>query len=135
MDALVCELRAGLESGFTALQQRHGEWASEQRLVGCSSHIDYLPILPAGVASEAYSKHYEQFQAVFDPSSYGQYLGGTQSEPPGWFGVHHEIGRLLGEQRLDVVWEHRRPFVVVDGQRVPIVNLHIHSKKTAEFMP
>jgi hypothetical protein len=63
---------------------------------------------------------------VFDPSSYGQYLFGTHNGyQAGWHGDHHWIGKMIGENKLNVY--------IDDIPRVnnsKIVNLHIHSKKT-----
>jgi hypothetical protein len=71
---------------------------------------------------------------VFDPSSYGQYLGGTNNEhPPGWYGNHHVVGREIGEGILTPIVVNHKPYVEKNGERYPLVNLHVHSKNTEKF--
>ena len=67
---------------------------------------------------------------VFDPSSYGQYFGGTNKHPPGWFGKHHLIGKEIGNKNLKPIMKENKPYV----NEVPIINLHIHSKNTHKFI-
>lgn len=72
---------------------------------------------------------------VFDPSSYGQYFGGThQGHGPGWYGNHHNIGRNIGEGVIKPIMINRKPYVEYEGNSYPIVNLHIHSKNTSQFL-
>jgi hypothetical protein len=72
---------------------------------------------------------------VFDPSSYGQFFGGTNNgHPPGWYGDHHVVGKKIGEGVLKPVMVDKKPYVEYDGKRYPIINLHIHSKKTKPFV-
>jgi len=72
---------------------------------------------------------------VFDPSSYGQFFGGTHNgEPPGWYGNHHVIGRQIGQGTLKPVMIDNKPYVECDGKQYPIMNLHIHSKNTSIFL-
>lgn len=91
--------------------------------------MKFLPILPFG----DYSENYDEFNSVFDPASYGQYVGGTMNGVPGAKPQDHYIGRLL-EQHPDytVVWKQEKqgrvPYFKYDGQEVKINNLHIHSK-------
>ena len=67
---------------------------------------------------------------VFDPSSYGQYFGGTNKHPPGWFGDHHLVGKEIGAGKLKPEIKESKPYV----NGVPIINLHIHSKNTHKFI-
>jgi hypothetical protein len=91
--------------------------------------MKFLPILPFG----DYSENYDEFNSLFDPASYGQYVGGTMNGVPGAKPQDHYIGRLL-EQHPDytVVWKQEKqgrvPYFKYDGQEVKINNLHIHSK-------
>lgn len=74
-------------------------------------------------------------QIVFDPSSYGQYFGGTHNgDLPGWYGNHHVVGREIGNGKLNPLIIDHKPYVEKEGKRYPIVNLHIHSKNTKEFL-
>lgn len=68
----------------------------------------------------------ENLEYIFDPSSYGQYLFGTHNgHAAGWYGNHHYIGKLIGENKLSVKMDNK-PL----ANNSKIVNLHIHSKKT-----
>lgn len=94
---------------------------NEMTILGALWHDKYkLPIIPED--SEQY---------VFDPGSYGQYLGGTNNEHgPGWTGNHHYIGRYLQSKDRPVVrMENGKPMV----EDTPIFNLHIHSKNLKDF--
>jgi len=74
-------------------------------------------------------------QIVFDPSSYGQYFGGTHNgDLPGWYGNHHVVGREIGNGKLNPLIIDHKPYVEKEGKIYPIVNLHIHSKNTKEFL-
>jgi hypothetical protein len=88
------------------------------------------------------SNHLEAFGALFDPSSFGQFAGGTpQGHPPGSAFPHHWLGRDLASGRFALVWEkdaqgRRIPFVSdrADGRRWRLNNLHIHSKRIGDFV-
>lgn len=72
---------------------------------------------------------------VFDPSSYGQFFGGThQGHPPGFAHHSHDIGRAIQSGELVPVMIDKKPYVNYDGKEYPIVNLHIHSKVTEPFL-
>lgn len=72
---------------------------------------------------------------VFDPSSYGQFFGGTHNgNPTGWYDNHHIIGKQIGQGILKPVMIDKKPYVDYKGKRYPIMNLHIHSKKTFIFL-
>ena len=96
--------------------------------------LDYFPILPT-------CRHFELFNACFDPASYGQYLGGTNNfgNEKGWAGNHHIVGRqiLSGaiEPRFDMT--DRVPFGIytTDDNTVlfDLNTLHVHSKNLKEF--
>jgi len=84
-----------------------------------------LPCLPYG----AFSQNFETLQCVFDPTSYGQYLGGTnQQHPPGYMENYHFIGHELLQKNIEVIFD-KRPFVVYNNKKIPIFNLHVHNKK------
>lgn len=74
-------------------------------------------------------------EVVFDPSSYGQYFGGThQGHGPGWYGDHHNIGKEIGDGSIFPIMIDKKPFVKYKDRLYPIVNLHIHSKNTSQFL-
>jgi hypothetical protein len=74
-------------------------------------------------------------EIVFDPSSYGQYFGGThQGHGPGWYGNHHDIGRQIGEGKIKPLMIDKKPHIKYNEKTYPIANLHIHSKNTKQFL-
>jgi hypothetical protein len=75
---------------------------------------------------------------VFDPASYGQYLDGTPGQPGvSYAGDHHEPGRELMRGSCELIWDARarRPFLRSrDAETLwPLANLHVHSKRLAEW--
>lgn len=91
--------------------------------------MDYLPILPEGVGSDNFNK----LNVLFDGASYGQYLGGTNNgHSKGWTGRHHYIGAAIEDKKIDVIVDNV-PYVVYNNMRIPIMNLHVHSKRLDLF--
>ena len=86
--------------------------------------ITHLPTTPSGVGSD----NFDVFNMCFDPSSYGQYLGGHPPE------TVHYIGRQIIDKRLQVSIIDKQPIVTHDNKTVDICNLHIHNKKLKEFI-
>jgi hypothetical protein len=91
--------------------------------------LKFLPILPFG----DFAENYNMFNSIFDPASWGQYVGGTLDGVPGAKPDDHYIGLLLREHlEYTVIWKQeekgRVPYFKFDGQEVRINNLHIHSK-------
>lgn len=119
-----------------SLYQKYDGFPNEMRLLSKSQLCEFIPILPTSVThDERYSKNFDSLGMVFDPSSYGQYIGGTYSEKkPGWFGTHQEIGKHISKNRIQVFYEKNNPFIVVDKEKIKIANLHIHSKQTEIFL-
>ena len=93
-----------------------------------SGLIELLPILRG-------DPHYDRFNSVFDPASYGQYLGGIQNAPGvAWAGDHHFIGKKINKGEILPVFEDGKPYATEGPDKYPINNLHIHSKQLKEFM-
>jgi len=92
--------------------------------------IDYLPILPFGKGSD----NFDKLQVLFDGASYGQYIGGTNNgDGKGWTGRHHYTGCAIQDNIIKVIYD-RVPYVMFNGKQIPILNLHIHSKKLKEYL-
>jgi len=98
-----------------------------------------LPTMPFGEFSENYSI----FNSIFDPASYGQFVGGTRSEGPGAKPQDHYIGRWLkANPNHYVIWEKDKdrkvPYLKYNDNEVKIEvkinNLHIHSKNLDKYM-
>lgn len=118
------------------LSMKYDGFPNEMRLLSESKLCEYIPILPDTISdSPRYNTNYNLFNSVFDPSSYGQFLGGTFSgNQPGWFGTHQEIGRNISENKIKVIMENKNPYLIFQDQKIKINNLHIHSKKTELFI-
>lgn len=65
----------------------------------------------------------------FDGASAGQYLFGTQADPPGWTGEHHHIGRMIRAKEISVTFEDHQPWITAGSVKHKLHNLHIHSKR------
>lgn len=96
--------------------------------------VRYLPIMPEGIGSE----NFKMFNSIFDGASAGQFVGGTQSDPPGWCGLHHYLGRDLLKHKYSFEWRKennlRIPHMKMGKKSYRMNNLHIHCKKLKEFM-
>jgi hypothetical protein len=102
--------------------------------------IDYpdqlrtLPTMPTG----EFSENYPVFNSLFDPASYGQFVGGTRSEGPGAKPQDHYIGRwLTANPDHNVIWKieegRKIPYLKYDNE-IKINNLHIHSKNLHKYI-
>lgn len=77
----------------------------------------------------------DEAKFLFDPSSYGQYFGGTHAgHPPGFTQKSHSIGEQIINENITPMMIENKPYVLKDEKKYPLVNLHIHSKKTKLFL-
>lgn len=128
-------IKQEFNKGSNYLHYSYNGCPNEMQLISRSNLYDTLPVLPPSISSERYSKYFDEFDSVFDPSSYGQYLGGTFNEKtPGWFGRHHEIGKNIAENKIKVIMENKNPYLIYQDKKIKINNLHIHSKQTGKFL-
>jgi len=92
-----------------------------------------LPILPIG----EFSYNFSNFKSLFDPSSYGQHIGGTPEKPEGgWVAAqngHRAIDPLLTARTIDIIFEDKLPYVMLTGKQIKLNNLHIHSKQLSKY--
>lgn len=99
-------------------------------------YLSHLPILPFG----EHASNYNTFNSIFDPASWGQFVGGTRSEGPGAKPKDHYIGQLLIDNPgYTVVWKkddknRKIPYFKYDSNEVKINNLHVHSKNLSKYM-
>ena len=97
--------------------------------------MGFLPILPHGPHSDRLA----EFGAVFDPASYGQFVGGVMGVgTPGFVDKEHYIGREFSAHRdYCVVWRQASvgqvPYLRHGDKTTRINNLHVHSKHLADF--
>lgn len=135
IDDLLKFIENELNLSSNILSNKYGGYPSEMRLISAFNNIKTLPILPEGLSESRYTNNYCKFKSVFDPSSYGQYIGGTySSKKPGWFGVHQEIGKFIANNDIEVIFEDRNPYLIIKEQKIKINNLHIHSKQTDKYL-
>ena len=81
------------------------------------------------------SSNFSKFQMCFDPSSWGQYLGGThQGHPTGYFEVHHLIGRYIKDKIYNIIFDNGKPYILSSNNQYNLFNLHIHSKQLNLFV-
>jgi hypothetical protein len=108
--------------------------------------IKYYPVLPF---DEKYSNNIEYFNSIFDPATWGQFIGGRNKpimgghENPGKKSVSldHRIGKELLNDTVKIVWEYdskyrKCPFVVDinTNTKWKLNNLHIHSKELSKYV-
>lgn len=132
-------LLALVELGPQQLLERHGgPMANEMRMLRILRDAGASTALPTTVTAAAA----EGCPVVFDPASYGQHVDGIPDAPGvPYAGDHHEVGREILAGRTTVEWDAQRrvPVAVCDGTRLPLANLHVHSKRlerlTTEWQP
>lgn len=107
------------ESQLTSYMRDHISEMSMLNLAMSENLVQPFPIIPTQGQS-----------LVFDPGSYGQFLGGTNNgHKSGFTDPEHFIGKLIAENELQVRFENM-PYV----NDTKIFNLHIHSKNLQRFV-
>jgi hypothetical protein len=111
--------------GEKNLEKIIGSMPHEMRLLNYvdqeEHNINLLPILPS-------DKNFNNFKYCFDPSSYGQYLGGRKPE------YDKYIGKQIIENNIKIFIENKIPYVFMNNKKYKIFNLHIHNKKMKDFL-
>jgi len=102
-------------------------------------HVSEMSLLYIAHDHEVFStfptqpKYIEKDDWLFDPGSYGQYLGGTNNgHSNGFTDPKHFIGRAISSGEIDCGFD-GVPYVTTGGFRYPLFNLHIHSKNLEAF--
>ena len=90
--------------------------------------VNLLPILP-----------YEN-EILFDPSSYGHFLDGTETHPKkfirGRYINHdHYVGREVKSKRIKIKFKKNKPIVIWKNQIYQLANLHLYSKRFNKYLP
>ncbi len=90
--------------------------------------FNLLPILP----------HEGEF--LFDPSSYGHFIDGTESHPKKLIGgrfINHDhyIGREIKSKRIKIKFKNQKPIVSWKEKDYEVANLNIYSKRFHKFLP
>ena len=105
--------------------------------------IQNFPIFPSNFANtgeESYvSENFNLFNFIFDAAAMGQFLGGIEprNAPGDSTGFINETC-VIKYNKYEFIWEHhdnvKKPFLVINDTKIPIFNLHIHSKTLKRFM-
>lgn len=88
-------------------------------------YFSLLPILPS-----------DNTDMLFDPGSYGQYLGGVYKKyfSKGYKSDNHFIGRKIISSEIQPNFSKKKgPFVESKHKIFELVNLHIHKKNLSKF--
>jgi hypothetical protein len=91
--------------------------------------FNILPTLP-----------YESAGLIFDPAGYGQFLNGTHLKRGNyifkrrWISMNHIVGSELKSKRIQCKFN-EKPYVIHEGKKSELANLHIHSKNISKFLP
>lgn len=124
------------------------------------NYINEFPLLPYTTTQETLKemtssggslspytlKYYDNFinlnKYIFDPATYGQYLGGNNNNKKFKdFGIYEKntyIGKEILKNKIKVLWERdednlNRPYCLYEKEKYKIFNLHIHSKNLKQF--
>jgi hypothetical protein len=90
-----------------------------------------------------FSKDIEKFNMVFDPAPYGQYFGGDNKGRSFKNGgdniLKTYVGKEIINEKIKVGFENnknglKKPFCYFNNKKIPICNLHIHSKELQKFL-
>lgn len=106
--------------------------------------VDTFPIFPTDNSSpeiETITKNYSQYNCIFDAAAIGQYLGGVdpRNAKGDTSGFVNE-SCLINYSKYNIIWKTDptanmlAPFLQVNSQDIPIVNLHIHCKELKKFL-
>lgn len=105
--------------------------------------IQNFPIFPTQYASSDeelfVSENFNIFNMIFDAAAIGQFLGGIdpQNSSCDSTGFINETC-IIKYNIYNIIWEiHdniKRPFIIINDAKIPIFNLHIHSKNLIKFM-
>lgn len=125
-----------MAEGNNVLLQKYPEMGMvhEMTILRKYEYLQYFPSLPR-------HRYYEDFRSLFDPASWGQYIGGTNNfgNGVGWAGNHHYIGQEILARRFSARMERQNgvyiPYAISnDGNSYKLNNLHIHCKELEKFL-
>ncbi|MDE3045944.1 MAG: hypothetical protein KGJ02_04800 [Verrucomicrobiota bacterium] len=142
------ELMAFL-AGRVGLNETDMEWIGRFINYKHKIYIDTLPVLFPNyritvglrfceVSDDRFSNYFEAFDSLFDAAAMGQYLGGESpvhnTPVPGYVNPVSAYVSSHFTFEWEVDSEGRRiPFILFQGQKKRINNLHIHSKNLQLF--
>jgi hypothetical protein len=104
--------------------------------------IENFPIFKTNESNDEFkfvTKNYDFFKFIFDGAAIGQYLGGIdpRNYAGNTIGFVNE-GCIVKYNQYDFLWKSgedniKRPFLICEGEEIPIFNLHIHCKRLYDF--
>jgi len=97
--------------------------------------ITRIPIVPF----DEWSDLYNEFNMVFDPSSYGQFFGWSSHKEKNCVhqnDVHRYIDNHIINGNIIPYFDNntKLPYIKYKDLQIPICNLHIHSKNLSDFI-
>lgn len=111
--------------GMSYVLSQTGDHGHEMRLLNfyCKHLITDLPIHPSISSIE---------NTVFDPITYGQFLGGTNNgHAPGFIDSEHIVGKIFNPTSLK--YDNKKLFIDYNNTHYDIANLHVHGKQLERF--
>ena len=107
------------------------------------NQFETLPIFKTDNSSEnkkLLTKNYDTFKCIFDGAAIGQFLGGIDprnSKGKNTIGFVNETC-LINYSKYPIEWIEinncKRPFILIENEKIPIINLHIHCKNIRKFI-
>lgn len=87
---------------------------------------------------DLYSSHFYKFKGIFDAAAIGQYLGGQNPANGLCFQGYKNPVSLMNLENCQFEWgedstQKKIPIMIINGARIPIYSLHIHSKNLVAF--
>ena len=105
--------------------------------------IQNMPIFPVNFVTSKeelfVSQNFNTFNFIFDAAAIGQFLGGVDPKnmPGDTTGFVNETC-VIKYNKYNFIWEIedniKKPYFIINDLKIPIFNLHIHSKNLLKFM-
>ena len=115
--------------------------------------MDHLPTIPPSYSKlfsltninqhqtrfgHLYSNHFYDFKGIFDAAALGQYLGGQDPRNGPNYQGYKNRESYINPDYCNFEWFEdslgkKIPVMLLGGEKIPIYNLHIHSKNLSEF--
>lgn len=134
LESICNELVNLAKLGVPALKNMfNNDMPHEMRLLG---HIFHNTSLLTALPGTPFEPLFSEFNCVFDPSTYGQYFGGTGNAAKNTIhpnNVQRIIDQHIVNKTLIPVFNKQQPLVTYNNQNIPICNLHVHSKQLQDF--
>lgn len=108
---------------------------------GLNEYIDTLPIFLEynnNSITNMITKNFKHYNAIFDAAAIGQYLGGIdpQNKSGDTRGFVNETC-IINYSHFKFIWKNKDglkyPYIIINNNEVPIINLHIHCKNLKKF--